>query len=80
MMNHYIIIVLYFVLNPNLIVNWFDILNEEVPKEVKHGSLQNDSWSKGKSYQYYINTTDYEMNEENTLKLTLEMNSLFLFQ
>ena len=43
MMNHYIIIALYFVLNPNLIVNWFDILNEEVPKEVKHGSLQNDS-------------------------------------
>ena len=79
-MNIYIIIVLLFLLNSYSNVNGIDILNEEIPKEIKHGSLQNDFWSNGQFYEYYINITDYELNEENIFEMyTHEEFNIFIF-
>ena len=79
-MNIYIIILLLFLLNSYSNVNGIDILNEEIPKEIKHGSLQNDFWSNGKFYEYYINITDYELNEENIFEMyTHEEFNIFIF-
>ena len=74
-MKYYIIaiLLLFFLLNSNIYIKAININNDEIPKEIKHGFLQNDSWSYGKTYEYYINITDYKLNEENILDLyTLE--------
>ena len=43
--------------------------DDEKPKEIEHGILYNKKWNKDKSYEYYINITDYELNEENIFEL-----------
>ena len=46
------------------------IYNEEIiPKELFHGVAQNDSWEIGKSYEYYIDISNYGLNEENIFEI-----------
>ena len=66
---NYHLIIFYLILNIKRFVNGIGILNEVIPKEIKHGSLQNDYWSSGQSYEYYINITEYGLNEENIFEM-----------
>ena len=66
---NYHVIIFSLILNIKIFVNAIGILNEVIPKEIKHGSLQNDSWSSGQSYEYYINITDYALHEENIFEM-----------
>ena len=43
--------------------------NQEIPQEIIHGKIQNDTWKLGKFYEYYINISNYELNEENILEI-----------
>ena len=44
--------------------------NQEIIRgEIIHGIVQNDSWEIGKFYEYYINISNYELNEENILEI-----------
>ena len=45
-------------------------IEEEYPKEIYHGILHNDTlYESIKDYEYYINITDYELNEENIFEI-----------
>ena len=66
-MMKYIIIILYLIIYTASI----EINNNEeiIPEEINHGIIQNGSWEKGKYYEYYINISNYELNEENILEI-----------
>ena len=38
-------------------------------KEIFQGKSQNDSWEKGKFYEYYIDISNYDLNEENFFEI-----------
>ena len=63
----YIIILLYLI----IYISSKEINNNEsiIPKELIHGKIQNASWEMGKFYEYYINISNYELNEENILEI-----------
>ena len=66
-MMKFIIILLY--------VNYFFQINsksgnqEIIVKEIIHGILQNDSWKIGMSYEYYIDISNYDLDEENMFEI-----------
>ena len=64
----YLFLLNSFLFKSKIFINGINIEEEQYPKEINHGSLQNDYWSNDK-YEYYINITDYELNEENILEL-----------
>ena len=58
--------------NLSIYINGINIKNDEIdgyPKEIKHGIRDNDWWSSEKSYEYYIDIRDYELNEENIFEI-----------
>ena len=63
----YIIILLYLI----IYISSKEINNNKdiIPKELIHGKIQNTSWEMGKFYEYYINISNYELNEENILEI-----------
>ena len=63
-MKYIIILCLIFYISSIEIYN-----NQEIPREIIHGIVQNDSWEIGKFYEYYINISNYELNEENILEI-----------
>ena len=58
-----------FLFKSKIFINGINIQEEQYPKEINHGSLQYDYWSSNNNYEYYINITDYELNEKNILEL-----------
>ena len=53
------------------------IINEEteiIPKKLIHGLPQNDTWKSGECYEYYIDISNYDLNEENIFEI-YELNS-----
>ena len=63
------IILLFFLFNPNFDIIGTNIVNNNTPREIKHGILDNDFWSSNTEYEYYINITEYKLNEENIFEL-----------
>ena len=63
----YIIILLY--LNIYISSKVINHNNEIIPKELIHGKVQNDYLEYGIFYEYYINISNYELNEENILEI-----------
>ena len=67
MMKYIIILLLY--------VNYFVQIKtktnneEKIPKEIIHGIPQNATWEKEKFYEYYIDISNYDLNEENMFEL-----------
>ena len=58
--------------NLGIYIYGINIKNDEIdeyPKEIKHGIRDNDLWSSGKFYEYYIDIRDYEPNEENIFEI-----------
>ena len=64
MMKYIIILCLIFHISSIEIYN-----NQEIPQEIIHEKVQNDTWKLGKFYEYYINISNYELNEENILEI-----------
>ena len=69
-MIHYIFLLITFLLKSKIFIKGKNIQEGEYPKEINHGILQNDTWNVSvNEYEYYINITDYELNEENIFEL-----------
>ena len=45
--------------------------SEIIPKELFHGKIQNDTWKIGKFHEYYLDISDYKLNEENVFEIYL---------
>ena len=71
-MKYYILIFLF---NFNFIMG-INIIREGIPKEIQHGVLYCELLSSNKDYKYYINITEYELNEENIFELYSEENKI----
>ena len=79
-MIHYIFLLITFLLKSKIFIKGKNIQEEEYPKEINHGILQNDTWYENSTeYEYYINITDYELNEENIFELYCEINDRTIF-
>ena len=73
-MIHNIIILILLLLNSKIFIKGINNDNDNdqdpiEPKEIIHGILQNDSFQNNKRKEYYINITDYELNEENIFEI-----------
>ena len=42
---------------------------EIIPKKLIHGKTQNETWEQDKFYEYYIDISNYELNEENFFEI-----------
>jgi hypothetical protein len=42
---------------------------EVIPKEIFHGVAQNETWEIGKFYEYYLDISNYELDEENIFEI-----------
>ena len=68
MLKYIIIILLYqsFIISTTIINND----NQEViPKEIIHGAAQNETWEIGKYYEYYLDISNYALDEENIFEI-----------
>ena len=73
-MIHCIFLFFTFLLKSKIFIKGKNIQEGEYPKEINHGILQNDTWDESvHEYEYYINMTDYELNEENIFELYCDM-------
>jgi hypothetical protein len=73
-MIHCIFLLITFLLKSKIFIKGKNIQEGEYPKEINHGILQNDTWNESvHEYEYYINITDYELNEENIFELYCDM-------
>ena len=63
-----IVILILLIMNSKIYINGIEN-DDEKPKEIEHGILYNNKWNNHKSYLYYINITDYDLNEENIYEL-----------
>ena len=43
--------------------------SEIIPKELIDGKIQNDTWEAGKFYEYYLDISNYKLNEENIFEI-----------
>ena len=66
-MNKYLLLSLYafFFISPIFLVNNQD----KIPIELIHGECQMDFWEKNKFYEYYLDISEYILNEENIIEI-----------
>ena len=66
-MNKYLLLSLYvfFFISPIVLVN----NQEKIPIELIHGECQMDFWEKNKFYEYYLDISEYILNEENIIEI-----------
>ena len=81
-MIHYLFLIITFLVRSNIFIR--GIIIQEDAKEIYHGILQSDTYEKGekeevKDYKYYINITDYELNEENILEFYSKENMHIIY-
>ena len=69
-MIHFTIVIFLFLSNSNNYINSLCSPEMDSPNEIKHGILQIDNWLGNKYYEYYINITDYNLNEENIFEIS----------
>ena len=63
----YIILLLYLIIN--ILSAIINNNSEIIPEEIKHGLVNNDVWKKGKYYEYYLDISNYKLNEENIFEI-----------
>ena len=63
----YFLLLFFFSYN-NFIISINTILGN-IPKEIIHGKPENDSWKAGYYYEYYIDISNYDIDEENVLEI-----------
>ena len=66
-MMKYIILLLYLIIN--ILSAIINNNSEIIPEEIKHGLVNNDVWKKGKYYKYYLDISNYKLNEENIFEI-----------
>ena len=65
----YFLILIFALFNLNYFIIGINIIDNDIPKEIEHGILNSDLWSSNKEYEYYVNITEYKLNEENIFEL-----------